>query len=122
MAGRAGAGRGVLAGGPAVRLLFALALFLLALLLLSLVFWVSVSRASTTRCTTYEERSLGRLQTLCDNGTRELHTWNRPRSRWESTVTGRRGRPAPAAQPQDPPMGGTLSMTGGTGDLYDYQS
>jgi amino acid transporter len=26
--------------------------------------------AATTRCTTYEEKTLGRLQTLCDDGTR----------------------------------------------------
>jgi hypothetical protein len=70
-----------------VRLLFALALVLLALILLSLVLWASWSWAATTRCLTYEERSLGRLQTLCDDGTRAIHTYNRTLSRWESTVT-----------------------------------
>jgi hypothetical protein len=43
--------------------------------------------AGSTRCTTYEERSLGRLQTLCDDGTRAVHTFNKTLSRWESTVT-----------------------------------
>jgi hypothetical protein len=39
------------------------------------------------RCQTYEEKSLGRLQTLCDDGTRAVSTWNKTLSRWESTVT-----------------------------------
>jgi hypothetical protein len=87
IAGRAGAGRGVLAGGLTVRFLFAVALLLLALILLSLVLWASLSWAATTRCLTYEERSLGRLQTLCDDSTRAVHTWNRTLFRWESTIT-----------------------------------
>jgi hypothetical protein len=40
-----------------------------------------------TRCTTYEEKTLGRLQTLCDDGTRAVSTYNRTLERWESTVT-----------------------------------
>ena len=39
------------------------------------------------RCTTYEEKSLGRWQTLCSDGTRATSTWNRTPSWWESTVT-----------------------------------
>jgi hypothetical protein len=42
--------------------------------------------AGSTRCLTYEEKSLGRLQTLCDDGVRAVHTWNKTLSRWESTV------------------------------------
>jgi hypothetical protein len=56
-----------------VRALFALALLLLALLLLGLVFWASLTWAATTRCLTYEEKTLGRLQTLCDDGTRTVN-------------------------------------------------
>jgi hypothetical protein len=40
-----------------------------------------------TRCLTYEEQSLGRLQTLCDDGARATSTWNRTLERWETTVT-----------------------------------
>jgi hypothetical protein len=38
-------------------------------------------------CTTYEEKTLGRLQTVCDDGTRAVSTWNRTLSRWETLVT-----------------------------------
>jgi hypothetical protein len=31
---------------------------------------------SPVRCTTYEEKTLGRLQTLCDDGTRAVSTWS----------------------------------------------
>jgi hypothetical protein len=40
-----------------------------------------------TRCLTYEEQSLGRLQTLCDDGTRATSSWNRTLERWDTTVT-----------------------------------
>jgi hypothetical protein len=46
-----------------------------------------VTLAGSVRCTTYAVKSLGRLQTLCDDGTRAVHTWNKTLSRWESTVT-----------------------------------
>jgi hypothetical protein len=39
-----------------------------------------------TRCLTYEGPSRGQLQTLCDDGTRAVSTWNRTLERWESTV------------------------------------
>jgi hypothetical protein len=52
-----------------MRLLFALALGLLALLLVALLLWVRPLWAKTTCCTTYEEKTLGRLQTLCADGT-----------------------------------------------------
>jgi hypothetical protein len=70
-----------------VRLLFALALGLLALLLVALLLWVRPLWAETPRCLTSEEKTLGRLQTLCDNGTRAVSTYNRTPERWESTVT-----------------------------------
>jgi len=43
--------------------------------------------ATPTRCTTYEEQTLGRLQTLCDDGTRAVSTWSPTLQRWDTTVT-----------------------------------
>jgi hypothetical protein len=40
-----------------------------------------------TRCTSYEEKSLGRLQTLCDDGTKAVSRYNTVLERWETTVT-----------------------------------
>ncbi|HEX9872518.1 MAG TPA: hypothetical protein VGC99_28760 [Candidatus Tectomicrobia bacterium] len=45
-----------------------------------------------TRCTTYQEKTLGRIQTLCDDGTRGISTYNRTLSRWESTLTSPPGK------------------------------
>jgi hypothetical protein len=53
----------------------------LLLLLLTTPAW------SATRCTTYEEKTLGRWQTLCDDAPRAISTWSRTLSRWERTVT-----------------------------------
>jgi hypothetical protein len=55
----------------------------LAALLLLLVI---PAGAGSVRCTTSEVMSLGRLQTLCDDGTRATHTYNKTLSRWESTI------------------------------------
>jgi hypothetical protein len=70
-----------------MRPLFALVLVILALILLSLLLWAGLSWAGTPRCTTYEEKTLGRWHTICDDGTRAVSTWNKTLSRWESTVT-----------------------------------
>jgi hypothetical protein len=43
--------------------------------------------AASVRCTTYEVKSLGRLQTVCDDGTRAVSTYNQTLERWESIVT-----------------------------------
>jgi hypothetical protein len=43
--------------------------------------------ATPTRCLTYEEKTMGRLQTLCDDGTRAISTYNRTLGRWDTTVT-----------------------------------
>ena len=59
---------------------------------LILLLLVSPAWAETTHCTTYQEPTLGRLQTLCDDGTRAISTWNRTLSRWESTVTSPPGK------------------------------
>jgi hypothetical protein len=67
------------------------ALFILgSLLLLTLA---SPALAGPVRCTTYEEKTLGRLQTLCDDGTRATSYWNGTMERWETTV-----QPAPGAR------------------------
>jgi hypothetical protein len=61
------------------RLAMALAVLLLAL--------ASSALAGPVRCTTYEEKTLGRLQTLCDDGTRATSTWSPTLGRWDTTVT-----------------------------------
>lgn len=43
--------------------------------------------AGRTRCTTYEEKTLNRLQTLCDDGTRAGGTWSPTLQRWQTTIT-----------------------------------
>jgi hypothetical protein len=35
---------------------------------------------------TYQKKTLGRLQTLCSDGTRATSYWNRTLERWETTV------------------------------------
>jgi hypothetical protein len=37
----------------------------------------SPALAETVRCTTYEEKTLGRMHTVCDDGTRGVSTNNR---------------------------------------------
>jgi hypothetical protein len=54
---------------------------------LILLLLVSPAWAAATRCTTYEEQTLGRLQTLCDNGARGISTYNRTLERWDTTIT-----------------------------------
>ena len=49
--------------------------------------------AAALNCTTYQEKTLGRLQTLCDDGTRAVSHWNKILERWETTV-----QPAPGAR------------------------
>jgi hypothetical protein len=55
--------------------------------ILALLVCLATPALATPRYTTYEEKTLGRLQTLCSDGTRATSTWNRTLSRWESTVT-----------------------------------
>lgn len=40
-----------------------------------------------TRCQTYPEPTMGRQQTICDDGTRAVSTFNRTLGRWDTTVT-----------------------------------
>jgi hypothetical protein len=42
--------------------------------------------AAPTCCTAYEEKTLGRLQTLCDDGTRAISTYNKTLERWDTRV------------------------------------
>jgi hypothetical protein len=75
-----------------MRLLFALALLLLALLLVAVLLLVRPAW-SAPRCTTHEEKTLGRLYTVCDDGTRAVSTYNKTLERWETTVTPPPGKP-----------------------------
>jgi hypothetical protein len=52
------------------------------LLTLASVAWAGGS----VRCT-YEEPTLGRLQTVCSDGTRAVSTWSPTLQRWDTTVT-----------------------------------
>jgi hypothetical protein len=42
---------------------------------------------ATLRCTTYEENTLNRFHTLCDEGTRAVSRYNKTLERWETTIT-----------------------------------
>ena len=70
-----------------MRLLFAIALGVLALLLVAFLLLVRPAWAGAVRCTTYGVKFLGRLETLCDDGTRAISTWNKTLFHWESTIT-----------------------------------
>jgi len=48
---------------------------------------ISPALAGPVRCQTYPEPTMGRLQTVCDDGTRAVSTWSPTLQRWESTVT-----------------------------------
>jgi hypothetical protein len=39
------------------------------------------------RCQTYEEKTLNRLQILCDDGTRAVSAYNPVLGRWETMVS-----------------------------------
>jgi hypothetical protein len=70
-----------------MRLLFALVLLVLALLLVAFLLLVRPAW-SATRCTTYQEKTLGRLQALCDDGMRAISTYNRTLGRWGRSAPG----------------------------------
>jgi predicted PurR-regulated permease PerM len=72
-----------------MRFLFAILLLLAALLIVAVVLLVRPALAEITHCTTYQEQTLGRLQTLCADGTRAVSTYNRTLERWETTITDR---------------------------------
>jgi hypothetical protein len=66
---------------------------MMASLVALLVGLTSLGLAAALNCTTYQEKTLGRLQTLCSDGTRATSYWNRTLERWETTV-----QPAPGAR------------------------
>jgi hypothetical protein len=76
-----------------MRFLFAIVLVLLALLLVAFLLLVRPAW-SATHCTTYEEKPLGRLQTLCDDGTWAVSRYNAVLDRWETTIA---ASPTPAS-------------------------
>ena len=57
------------------------------LVLLLVLAWASPAQAGGTHCITYEEKSLGRWQTLCSDGTRAVLRWNTVLDRWDTAVT-----------------------------------
>ncbi len=59
---------------------------------LALLLLASPALAGSVRCTTYEVKSLGRLQTLWDDGTRVVSTYNWTLNRWDTTVTSPPGK------------------------------
>jgi hypothetical protein len=62
----------------------------------------SPALAGPVRCTTYEEKTLGRLQTLCDDGSRAISRYNTTLDRWETIVS---------APPPDQTCRGRLNPT-----------
>jgi hypothetical protein len=63
---------------------------LVLLLLLALATPASAAMSSrldeAPRCTTYEEKTMQRWQTVCSDGSRATSYWNRTLERWETTV------------------------------------
>jgi hypothetical protein len=56
-------------------------------LLVLILVLASPAWAATTRCTTYEEQTLGRLHIVCDDGTRAVSTYHKTLERWDTTIT-----------------------------------
>ena len=69
-----------------MRFLFAITLGVLTPMLVAFLLLVRPALAASVRCTTYEVKSPGRLQTLCDDGTRAVHYFNKTLGRWETSV------------------------------------
>jgi hypothetical protein len=60
---------------------------LISLYPLTLLLLASPALTGPVRCLTYEEKTLNRLQTVCDDGTRAVNTYNRVLDRWETIIT-----------------------------------
>jgi hypothetical protein len=56
-------------------------------MVLSLAWVMPAIAGGPGRCTTSEEPTLGRRQTLCADGTRAVSTDNRTLARWDTTST-----------------------------------
>jgi hypothetical protein len=78
---------GWLVVGPSIVVLTAARLPRAIVALALLLALASPALAGPVRCTTYEEKTLGRLQTLCDDGTRAVSTWSSTLGQWQTTVT-----------------------------------
>jgi hypothetical protein len=72
-----------------MRGLFAIILVLAALLIIAVVLLARPALARTPSCFTYEQPALRRLQTLCNDGTRAVSTYNNTLRHWESPITTR---------------------------------
>jgi hypothetical protein len=59
------------------------------------------------RCLTYEEPTLNRMQTLCDDGTRATSTYSPTLRQWQTTIT---ESPRPACQGQFNPRTGQVQV------------
>jgi hypothetical protein len=57
------------------------------ILILLLMILASPALAGPVRCITYEEKTLGRWQILCDDGSRAVSTWSSTLQQWQTTVT-----------------------------------
>jgi hypothetical protein len=55
----------------------------------------SLALVGSVRCTTYEERTMGRWQTVCSDGTKAVATWSPTLQQWTTTIT-----PPPRPPPQ----------------------
>ena len=76
----------MLAGGPII-VVWVAAKLPRALVMLPLLPALASPALAGPRCTTYEEKTMGRLQTLCDDGTRAVSTWSPTLQQWQTTVT-----------------------------------
>lgn len=47
----------------------------------------SPALAGPVRCTTYEEKTVRRLQTICSDGTRAVSTRSATLQQWQTTIT-----------------------------------
>ena len=75
---------------------------------LALLFFALATTAlagDAVRCQTYEEPTLGRLQTLCSDGSRAISTWSPTLQQWTTTVTAPAGKTAPGGSTPRPASG-----------------
>jgi hypothetical protein len=77
----------LLAGGPIIVVWIAARLRRTLVLLVLPLALASPALAGPVRCQTYPEPTMGRLQTVCDDGTRAVSTYNKTLERWDTTVT-----------------------------------
>jgi pheromone shutdown protein TraB len=81
----------LLAGGPIVVVWIGARLSPL-IIALALLVALTTPALAATRCTTYEEKTIQRLYTVCDDGTRAVSTYNKTLGRWETTITSPLGK------------------------------